>query len=538
MTGELGRGKRNRKRINYSQLNKKGDEPIGKMAKRKKTNNKGQKRKKPQKPLEDPPREESHSDAENEEEIIPGPSHENNEFEIVDDLHSDMGRDSKSSEPETSDVDSADMEEQYKELEELNRQLEEKKAKRSNKERRDRKAKMAEIRRLTEERRKQLQELESDSEGVSDPKKRKTSKSKDGKGVKSSKKTKGKTPNLQDKDKNSKEKMSKKLRRKKTKNIKDSIASLSHSSSESESASDEFTKAVKRIKRKHSQTRKTKRLKMKDHLFVGKKNLRDKSVLSSDTEDSSSDSSSSSNSSSSDESSTSYGDKKSNRRSKHKHKKGKPIKSGVKAKAHKIRLKTSELCAQAVLDEEYCPGTHTLDSLSFDQLVAGELEICTMKDLSKKEKNARLQILKLLAYFANILPQSALIDVYKAVILKIEKGLFIWSSEIVEKAENMLDRAVSKHKMQREIETQKITRTTDKMKEKPKKEFGIQLKNGDKIVYCADFNKNKCDKDSNHEGKFSGRDVTKFHVCRTCLVIDKEKRFHPETDEKCPNKSA
>lgn len=199
------------------------------------------------------------------------------------------------------------------------------------------------------------------------------------------------------------------------------------------------------------------------------------------------------------------------------------------------------MCAQAVLDEEYCPGSHTLDNLSFEQLVAGELEICTMTDISKQEKNARLRILKLLAYYASILQQSTLIDVYKAVILKVEKGIFTWSSQIVEKAENMLDRSVSKNKVQKDQDSLKEHKTTDRTehnKDRNKKEPGIIIKNGEKIVYCADFNKNKCDKQNSHEGRFGGKDVIKAHVCRKCLVTDKEKQFHPETDDSCPNKMA
>lgn len=129
---------------------------------------------------------------------------------------------------------------------------------------------------------------------------------------------------------------------------------------------------------------------------------------------------------------------------------------------------------------------------------------------------------------------------YKAVILKIEKGMFTWSSEIVEKTENMLDRAVSKNRMQRENEVQKDSRNLDKaekIKDKNKKEPGIQLKNGDRVVYCADFNKNRCEKQASHEGRFGGKDVIKLHVCRICLVTDKEKRCHPETDDTCPNKT-
>lgn len=147
-----------------------------------------------------------------------------------------------------------------------------------------------------------------------------------------------------------------------------------------------------------------------------------------------------------------------------------------------------------------------------------------------------------MAYFASILPQKTLIEVYKAVILKIEKGLYHWSKGIVEKTESMLYRAVSKSKSQRSETQFRSDSSTDKFmpeknRDKNRKEPGIQTKTGDKVVYCAEFNKNKCEKESHHEGKFMGKDFMKMHICRQCLSVDKEKQFHSEKDDKCPHKS-
>lgn len=194
-----------------------------------------------------------------------------------------------------------------------------------------------------------------------------------------------------------------------------------------------------------------------------------------------------------------------------------------------------------MLDEEHYPGTYSLESLTFDQLVAGELEICTMSDIAKIEKSARLRILKLLAYFAHWLPQKSLLEVYKAVILKVEKGVYTWSTELVNKVENMLDRAVSVNRLKKESEVRKSEGQEKEKNEKMrqhKKEPGVLLKSGEKIIYCFEYNKGKCDKDTVHEGKFGGKEVTKHHVCRVCLSNDKEKKFHPENDDKCPYKSA
>lgn len=159
-----------------------------------------------------------------------------------------------------------------------------------------------------------------------------------------------------------------------------------------------------------------------------------------------------------------------------------------------------------------------------------------MSEVPKIEKNTRLMILKLLAYFANWLPQKKLLDIYKAVILKVEKGIFKWSAELIPKVESMLDRAVSTNRFKKEEPRGNEKENTER-KEKYKKELGIITKTGERVVYCLEFNKNKCERESSHEGKFAGKEVFKLHVCRACLSSDKEKRFHPEGDDKCPNKS-
>lgn len=526
MSANLRRNTRGLRRIDYSEANKKGFKKVDMGRPRRKKNTKAKTTKKTKEP-KDKVNEETQGDRVDEENV-PGPSG----FELVEDLHSDMGHPSDDSrEAETSDVDSDELERQNQELEELDKQIAKRRARRSNKERHERKQKMKEMRKMAEEKRKILDGLDSeDSEGHPENKRRKLSKSKDGKGVKN-KKAKGmrahKSTRLNETPIPGKKRRHKKIVHKNT----------DSSSSEYTSSGDEMSKVIQEVKHKSSQRSKTKNKRIKNTLdfSAGKKQKRTKKYDSSDSRDSSPDSTESSEEKSSGEDSSSDSSLR-DRHSKRKQKKGKSIKSGVKAKAHKIRLKTSELCAQAVLDEEHCPGSFALEDLSFNQLVAGELEICTACEISKPERNARLRILKLLAYYASLLSQPAIIEIYKAIILKVEKGLFTWSPETVIKAENMLDRAVSKAKFQGENSARRPEKQVERGKDKSRKDLGIVLKTGEKVIYCADFNKGRCDKENNHEGKFGGKEVTKHHVCRVCLTIDKEKRSHAEGDEKCPNK--
>lgn len=455
---------------------------------------------------------------------------DNNSTEI------NMGQGSNDSrDNDTSDVDSDEYDKQMQELQELELRVAEKRATRSKDEKRERKAKMAEMRRQAEEHRREL--LESGSEGPTVSKRRresspqkKISKSKDGRGIKNKTST-----NTGKQSKNKRKNKKSIIHSEITQNVEDSSSSSSENTQLNDTSDEEKELSVKHKKMSKTSTKKAKRC------FTERKQY---NSSSSESKDSSTDSSPDSSESSSEDSDSSRA--RSHRRSRqrrHKTKKGKPIRSGVKAKAHKIRLKTSELCAQAVLDEEHYPGTYLLENLTFEQLVAGELEICTMHEISKKEKSARLEILKLLAYFANILPQNTLLEVYKAVILKVEKGIFVWSKDIVKKTENMLDRAVSKNKMRKEPEVKKAEKefadkhNESKTKDKQKREFGLTTRTGEKVIYCLEFNKHKCEKETSHEGKFAGREVFKQHICRACLAQDKEKRSHAENDPVCPNKS-
>lgn len=524
MAQELGRGKRNKNKPNSQVTDVEGFTVVKKKRQRRNT--------KLDKVVEEPSEQGDNHLEEGEETPQPGTSGVepgNNESNNSQD--EEMGDKSPEREIETSDVDSEELERQENETKELQRLAQEKRMKRSAKQKRERKARMAALKEQAELARRQLEEPETEDEPETEKIPRNVSKSKDGKGVKSSKTKAVKGKKI---GSSSKSKRVKKHKR------NSSSSSIGESSS---SVNEEFQMAIEKAKRRrHRSNRKRVRTGQKGNvnkkvIVEKKKRRRDRESTS---EDSSPDSASSTETStSSDRSECDSGSDRKKR--KRKHKKGKPLKSGVKSKAYKIRLKTSELCPQAVLDEEHFPGNYSLEELTFEQLVAGELEICTLPDIGSQEKEVRMQNLKLFAYFAVLLPQSVILDVYKAVILKVEKGLFKWCPSLTRKTEAMLDRAVSKNRS-KNVQTKTDQEKSEKMKEKfikdkPRKELGFESKQGEKVIYCLDFNKGKCEKEQSHMGKFGGKDVLKQHICRACLVTEKEKRSHSEIDETCPNKT-
>ena len=109
-----------------------------------------------------------------------------------------------------------------------------------------------------------------------------------------------------------------------------------------------------------------------------------------------------------------------------KRKKGKCI-SGLFAKAANARIVKSELHAHAALDPEV--GDKDLKELTFNLLVAGELEIILDPRIKIKEKETRLELLRHLAYKHEYLSRAEIMNQYKGFISKVEKGRYKWGSK-------------------------------------------------------------------------------------------------------------
>ena len=108
-------------------------------------------------------------------------------------------------------------------------------------------------------------------------------------------------------------------------------------------------------------------------------------------------------------------------------KRGRKVTSGLYAKAGNTQLVSRELYAHTELDDELS-GDKDIFALSFNLLVAGELEIITSDKISEQERLSRTQVLKALAYKHEHLPRQEIIKQYVNFIRKVEKGKFAWGS--------------------------------------------------------------------------------------------------------------
>ena len=197
----------------------------------------------------------------------------------------------------------------------------------------------------------------------------------------------------------------------------------------------------------------------------------------------------------------------------YKHKRGKKLKSGIFDKVGHSHIISNEAYAHAALDDEV--GTDKeLRFLSFNLLVAGELEINTNPSVRSKERETRLELLKKLAYKKEHLNQEEIINQYISFVRKVEKGKFKWGSKST----------------MRQFEQQLIYCISIENKRGEAKSKQLKNKMDDRVKYCLDFNRGKCSFDKVHEGKINGEWVMKQHVCRKCLINQRVEVNHAEKD--------
>ena len=74
-------------------------------------------------------------------------------------------------------------------------------------------------------------------------------------------------------------------------------------------------------------------------------------------------------------------------------------------------------------------GEKELNELSFNLLVVGELEIISSKQISRKERFSRLELLKQLAYKSEVMTVRDILSQYASFVSKVETGKFKWGSK-------------------------------------------------------------------------------------------------------------
>ena len=160
--------------------------------------------------------------------------------------------------------------------------------------------------------------------------------------------------------------------------------------------------------------------------------------------------------------------------------------------------------------------------MDLNLFVAGELEIISQSSLKRKEKEARIELLKRLMYLSGSYDSLTIKSLYAAILREIELGHKKWGDDFSYVETNIFARASVK-----------------KFTTNPKK-IGLRLKEDnvseDKVWFCPMYQKNKClHKNKSHLMVVKGKQRLAQHICGTCWIKDNVKSEHPECSSTCPH---
>ena len=179
------------------------------------------------------------------------------------------------------------------------------------------------------------------------------------------------------------------------------------------------------------------------------------------------------------------------------------------------------------------------ENLKFNLLIAGELELASQQGISPQERQARLSIAETLCYHKNYLPDEVLREGYDITLKRVECGAQDWDEVIGEHLHEFLHykaNLIMRSMLQSDGDSTPF-KFVENRKQAGKTPLMENIKsNKDQVIYCNAYNMENCRFQDHHEGKFSGQNVTKWHICKKCWSIDNVHKLHRENSEECPRK--
>ena len=202
---------------------------------------------------------------------------------------------------------------------------------------------------------------------------------------------------------------------------------------------------------------------------------------------------------------------------------GKKLKSGKCAKPDDTDIKKVVKFAHEKLDVKHVKN-RSFDNLTFNLLIAGEIELILLKTTGAEERNARLKIVKILAYHKQYLGDAELREGYDYVLKQVEQGVKDWGDDLSKDLHEFLDyRAnilirskMQEHRYQETKPNQPGDSTSKRATRTSTEKFSLDFEGDEhkKSVFGMEYNHDKCEHKTSHEGSFSGRKCIKWHFCR------------------------
>lgn len=163
------------------------------------------------------------------------------------------------------------------------------------------------------------------------------------------------------------------------------------------------------------------------------------------------------------------------------------------------------------------------ESLSIAEFCAGFTTIlqrtkCTI------EKEARINLLRDLMYFATIYPWSNVLAFHGACIMEIEQGILKWGSDFHHLIHTTLL-----------MPSRSSSRSTGGRTGRGAASSAGGISSGSGAVrFCPKYQRNQCNFDRDHDGMFRNQNCHLRHICAKCWLENKSFAAHPESSPTCP----
>lgn len=208
-------------------------------------------------------------------------------------------------------------------------------------------------------------------------------------------------------------------------------------------------------------------------------------------------------------------------------------KSGL-SKAATDKVKFPQAWPHLALNYEFGIATRkaTFFDLDLRAFTAGELEIIQGVPAHSQEQAGRTDLLQKLLYLSGAYDWSIILNVYAAVVGRIERGLQNWGNDFSQIIQMVLAqesgrKGATKYKLNSKINSAEHFKIP-----------GVTSASGSSsewVYFCSKFQRNSCGETNDHAGTFRGKSVRYQHICAKCWQKDKIKRAHPESSSDCPN---
>ena len=178
------------------------------------------------------------------------------------------------------------------------------------------------------------------------------------------------------------------------------------------------------------------------------------------------------------------------------------------------------------VENEFALSSLKFKDLTLRLFVLGELEIITSGNVSEIEQSSRLLLLKTMLYYAGNYSWASILDLYAAILQKIELGKANWGDSF-DRLEHMI-----------------LTMHPNSVLSKSGKKRGVgssqNVNDSDRVLFCAPYQKGNCNLSQSHTTAWKGdpnNQVTVNHIiCAKCLLNTGKKAYHPDTSPDCPQR--